>query len=359
MAFQDLLIHTGSLGRFQLLQMAFLLICNGFVGPHSLLENFTAAIPGHRCWVPILDNVTVSDNDSGILSQDDLLRISIPLDSNLRPDKCRRFVQPQWHLLHLNGTFPNVTEPDTEPCVDGWVYDRSTFLSTTVSQWDLVCGSQAQHSVAKFIFMFGIFLGHIIGGYLSDRFGRKFVFTGALLQMTITETCAAFAPNFLIYCSCRFLAGISSSSIRTNSVLLSNIGKPGFRYSKLASPPAGNGYTNVLLPYSRKVVRNAMKEELEAAQTKHSVLDLFRTPSLRKRICILCLMRATGLGVAGIAGSAGAAISPLFMIFTIYSASLPWIIYGVFPIITGLIALLLPETKNQPLPDSIQDVENE
>ncbi|MEJ1273455.1 hypothetical protein NN561_004322 [Cricetulus griseus] len=291
--------------------MAFLLICNGFVGPHSLLENFTAAIPGHRCWVPILDNVTVSDNDSGILSQDDLLRISIPLDSNLRPDKCRRFVQPQWHLLHLNGTFPNVTEPDTEPCVDGWVYDRSTFLSTTVS------------------------------------------------QMTITETCAAFAPNFLIYCSCRFLAGISSSSIRTNSVLLSNIGKPGFRYSKLASPPAGNGYTNVLLPYSRKVVRNAMKEELEAAQTKHSVLDLFRTPSLRKRICILCLMRATGLGVAGIAGSAGAAISPLFMIFTIYSASLPWIIYGVFPIITGLIALLLPETKNQPLPDSIQDVENE
>ncbi|XP_035299004.1 solute carrier family 22 member 19 isoform X1 [Cricetulus griseus] len=533
MAFQDLLIHTGSLGRFQLLQMAFLLICNGFVGPHSLLENFTAAIPGHRCWVPILDNVTVSDNDSGILSQDDLLRISIPLDSNLRPDKCRRFVQPQWHLLHLNGTFPNVTEPDTEPCVDGWVYDRSTFLSTTVSQWDLVCGSQALHSVAKFIFMFGIFLGHIIGGYLSDRFGRKFVFTGALLQMTITETCAAFAPNFLIYCSCRFLAGISSSSIRTNSVLLivewtspkfqslvmtlafaaGGIGqvilgslafairnwhhlqlamaipmfffliparwlsesarwlimtnKPQKGLKELQRAACKNGKQSSRDVLTMEVVRNAMKEELEAAQTKHSVLDLFRTPSLRKRICILCLMRfmslipimgmfihlqhlssnvfllqclygviaipanalgnfsmnhmgrritqliflsllgifilstiflsqemqtlriilatlggaissacvsstlvhanelvptvirATGLGVAGIAGSAGAAISPLFMIFTIYSASLPWIIYGVFPIITGLIALLLPETKNQPLPDSIQDVEND
>lgn len=44
-----------------------------------------------------------------------------------------RYVEPQWQLLVANSSV-NVSQLKTEECLDGWTFDRSEFLATTVSE---------------------------------------------------------------------------------------------------------------------------------------------------------------------------------------------------------------------------------
>ena len=76
-------------------------------------------------------------------------------------------------------------------------------------------------------------------------------------------------------------------------------------------------------------------------------------------IMYCCLpLRARALGLDTVAGRCGATAAPLLMTLMVYLPTLPWIIYGVFPIIAGLVVLFLPETRDLPLLDTIHDMKN-
>uniref|UniRef100_G3TUS7 Solute carrier family 22 member 11 n=1 Tax=Loxodonta africana TaxID=9785 RepID=G3TUS7_LOXAF len=154
------------------------------------------------------------------LSLKDLLTVSIPTDPQQGPSHCRRFRHPQWHLLDPNVTATNWSKEATEPCVDGWVYDSSTFTSTVVTQWDLVCHSQHLKPMGQSIYMVGILLGSTVWGLLSDRFGRKPTLIWCCLHVAVTSTLTIFAPNFLIYCGLRFVSAFAVAGIVMTSTML-------------------------------------------------------------------------------------------------------------------------------------------
>ena len=99
MAFSELLDRVDSWRRFQVLQMGALVVPITWLGPQNVLENFSAAMPSHRCWVPLLDNSTAQASVPGAPDPQALLAISIPLGPNRGPLQCRCFRHPQWQLL--------------------------------------------------------------------------------------------------------------------------------------------------------------------------------------------------------------------------------------------------------------------
>ncbi|XP_074861337.1 solute carrier family 22 member 6-A-like [Carettochelys insculpta] len=221
MSFVELLDHVGSMGRFQITLVVLLAFPVFMMASHNLLQNFTAATSDHHCHVHISINDTSYTNLTGKISVKELLRVSIPMDSNGKLEMCHRFVNPQWQLLDPNATVTNLTTVETEPCADGWVHDKGIFTSTIVTEWDLVCNSRKLKEMAQSLYMAGILVGGIFFGGLSDRFGRRSLLIWCYLQMAVTGLCTAFSPSFTAYCTFRFLTGMAFSGITLNGVSLS------------------------------------------------------------------------------------------------------------------------------------------
>ncbi|XP_038941497.1 solute carrier family 22 member 12 isoform X1 [Rattus norvegicus] len=558
MAFPELLDRVGGRGRFQLLQAVALVTPILWVTTQNMLENFSAAVPHHRCWVPLLDNSTSQASIPGDFGRDVLLAVSIPPGPDQRPHQCLRFRQPQWQLIESNTTATNWSDADTEPCEDGWVYDHSTFRSTIVTTWDLVCDSQALRPMAQSIFLAGILVGAAVCGHASDRFGRRRVLTWSYLLVSVSGTIAALMPTFPLYCLFRFLVASAVAGVMMNTASLCMfpvvLGREGYMQDPELTPSLllavmewtsaqagplmmtlnalGFSFGQVLtgsvaygvrswrmlqlavsapfflffvyswwLPESARwlitvgrldqslrelqrvaavnrrkaeadtltveVLRSAMQEEPNGNQAGARLGTLLHTPGLRLRtfismlcwfafgftfyglaldlqalgsnifllqaligivdlpvkmgsllllsrlgrrlcqasslvlpgLCILAnilvpremgilrsslavlglgslgaaftcvtifsselfptVIRMTAVGLGQVAARGGAMLGPLVRLLGVYGSWLPLLVYGVVPVLSGLAALLLPETKNLPLPDTIQDIQKQ
>ncbi|KAM8970926.1 steroid transmembrane transporter SLC22A24-like [Sarcophilus harrisii] len=355
MTFEDLLPEVGEQGRFQLLQALTFVLPIIFLGTHFLIENITAFVPPHRCWVRFLDNTSALLNVSENLNYSSLLKLFIPLDSDGKLESCRRFSRPQWQLLPPNVTGQNLSHLESEPCVDGWVYNQSIFTSSIVTEWNLVCDSKSLRSLSQMLFLFGILLGFLIMGYLSDKFGRKRILSLSYFLFAVSSTGAAFAQAVLVYCCFRFLIGffmagifLCSSSLVMEwtttqhrsplAVMISLLVSVGHLFigflsygiqewrklQLIVSAPfffflltnwwllesprwliVNNKFDDALkmLRKAAKIngkkdksltiedLKSAMKKELSASQTHNTMLDLVRSPILLRRMLCMSFTR--------------------------------------------------------------------
>ncbi|XP_075705646.1 solute carrier family 22 member 7-like [Rhinoderma darwinii] len=212
MHFEDVLSEVGGFGKFQILSLMILCLPRVILPLHFLLHIFISAVPPHHCAIS-------SHRNPGNLSQEDLLLINIPQEPDGTFSSCKMFSEPQPHLI-LNRSRGTVNGSEVQNCDQGWEYDRSTFFSTTVTQWDLVCDKKWLNQAAATFFFMGLTTGSLICGFLSDRFGRRRILLVSFLVSTVFGVTSALSVSYVMFSICRLLCGVGLMGMTLISITL-------------------------------------------------------------------------------------------------------------------------------------------
>ncbi|XP_064635698.1 organic cation transporter protein-like isoform X3 [Lineus longissimus] len=166
--------HTGAFGRYQVYIFLIFAVTVSVDAMMALDAVFILGLPEYRCSVPGYANDTFEIQGD---AHQALINASIP-----EGESCTTYDTAQ------NGSLLQ------QKCSQ-WVYDDTFYSPSVISEFDIVCDKVILRSVTNMLFMFFKILGGIVGGQISDRFGRKKVFCFSLLLMSLSKLASGFAPE--------------------------------------------------------------------------------------------------------------------------------------------------------------------
>uniref|UniRef100_H3ALP5 Major facilitator superfamily (MFS) profile domain-containing protein n=1 Tax=Latimeria chalumnae TaxID=7897 RepID=H3ALP5_LATCH len=146
--FDEVTSFLGEWGPFQrtiFILLSVTVIPSGYSGVSMV---FVADTPPHYCRLP-----GVNYRGSG-------LNISLALtrtDGEFNASNCKRY----------RG---NESKQELELCTDGWEYSTERYISTIVTEWDLVCENDWKVPFSTSLFYLGMMIGSMLSGQASDRY---------------------------------------------------------------------------------------------------------------------------------------------------------------------------------------------
>ncbi|XP_035679053.1 organic cation transporter protein-like [Branchiostoma floridae] len=98
-------------------------------------------------------------------------------------------------------------ERSATKCDQGWWYDRTQYHESIFTEFDLVCEKKAMSNIAQALYMLGVLLGSVGFGQLSDIIGRKKTLLPCLVLQIIFGVATAFAPDLTTFIIFRLIVG--------------------------------------------------------------------------------------------------------------------------------------------------------
>ncbi|XP_076815305.1 solute carrier family 22 member 19-like [Clavelina lepadiformis] len=195
----DILGRLAGFGLFQKRIIAVILFASFLAGPTSFVSSvFAVYTPPHRCYVQELDGQETSSRKT--------TKLLSPTDSNVS-DIISRYIPTEngaddelrWSQCYMyNNTYTdNSTANNTIKCNEGWRYFEEPGEFTASMEFDLVCDKAWVVPLVASFMMFGLMLGSITGGYVSDRFGRKTASLTGMVALTVSTLLISFTPVWI------------------------------------------------------------------------------------------------------------------------------------------------------------------
>lgn len=206
MNFDKVLDRIGGFGRFQKTLYVWICLPQIFLAFHMLVSVFTGAVPPHLC----RSSWPVGDSAGPRLN----LSFSSAPGGSCTPSQDGSLPQRN-HSLPITEH-----SSTAKGCTGGWEFSKEVFLSTIATEWDLVCENATMNNIGSSIYMFGLLVGAVLFGALADKYGRRIIILIGLAIQAIFGVGAAFAPNFYIYVLLRFVVGTTVSAVIMNAFVL-------------------------------------------------------------------------------------------------------------------------------------------
>ncbi|CAB3994346.1 organic cation transporter -like, partial [Paramuricea clavata] len=83
-------------------------------------------------------------------------------------------------------------------------------FTSTVTEYDLVCDDSILLSIAQSCSWVGMLVALLVGGYISDTFGRRIIWYGGCALAIVATWIMVFPKAFVVFIICRVFIGIGA-----------------------------------------------------------------------------------------------------------------------------------------------------
>uniref|UniRef100_A0A1I8ABV5 MFS domain-containing protein n=1 Tax=Steinernema glaseri TaxID=37863 RepID=A0A1I8ABV5_9BILA len=178
--------------------------------------------PDHWCAVPGFNY----SNNANFLNLEDLLNTTVVFPTTKNNQRGVNDFHAQCHYYDRGEEFYKrirnmtideaiaATKDNKAPIVkcSRWMYAQDVMENTIVTEWSLVCDDNFKRAHAHLFYSLGYLVGCLLGGYASDRFGRKPTVIGFGILSSMFGLILPYSTYFPLFLFLRFCGAVCNEA---------------------------------------------------------------------------------------------------------------------------------------------------